>query len=267
MNMNVNILPWHTALSKQTHRKEYAYGEIFPIITPTKSLLPFQIVVPTSVTSITSVKLYTEAGAEFDDITSEIVTAGLEVLTGTDYNIIKYDGTAMGTITTPQGRYYAVMTDGTTTWYSDIFTIVDDLTPYIKLEYYSYENIMFTSGEIDYTEGFKFVAYIQSSIGMPEYPFDEEAEQRDGHTFVEHQISSKKFKFNFLAHEPWLDALRLVRLNDYITITSESESYTLETFLITPKWQEGGYIADVEAEFDCDTVVKKIGAIIYPNES
>jgi len=264
MDFNVSILPWYSAVSKQNHRKDYAYDGVYPLITPDKSLLPFQIVRATSVATISSVKLYTIDGVEFLDITSAMATAGLQIKAFATYDLIVYAGTAMTGVTTPEGRYYAVMTDGTTTWYSEVFNIVASVTNYLKIEYYNRDGIYWVGGHIEYYTGYKNVVYLDTQLGMPEYTFNEEAEERDGHTFVENQISEKKFKFVFIAPEYLLDAMRLIRLNDYITITCKGISYTVETFLITPKWLEGGYLASVEAEFECDTVVKKIGAIYYP---
>ena len=37
------------------------------------------------------------------------------------------------------------------------------------------------------------------------------------------------------------------------------EKYIADSFLITPKWQDQGDLAGVEAEFETDTVIKKIG--------
>ena len=36
-------------------------------------------------------------------------------------------------------------------------------------------------------------------------------------------------------------------------------NYDCDTFLITPEWQEQGNLAKVVAEFETDTVIKKIG--------
>ena len=48
-------------------------------------------------------------------------------------------------------------------------------------------------------------------------------------------------------------------MSDNVIITNKGDEYSADTFLITPKWQEGGFLAAVEAEFQCDTVIKKIG--------
>ena len=56
-----------------------------------------------------------------------------------------------------------------------------------------------------------------------------------------------------------LDVLRFVRMADFARITYHGQSYSLDTFLITPTWEDNGDVAVVEAEFDTATVAKKIG--------
>ena len=48
-------------------------------------------------------------------------------------------------------------------------------------------------------------------------------------------------------------------MSDHIVITSRGETYYADSFLVTPRWQEQGDLAVVEAEFESDTVIKKIG--------
>jgi hypothetical protein len=56
-------------------------------------------------------------------------------------------------------------------------------------------------------------------------------------------------------------------LNDYIRVTTKDDVYDIEKFLITPEWTDDGYLASVEVEFECDTVVKKIAkGSYYTNE-
>lgn len=48
-------------------------------------------------------------------------------------------------------------------------------------------------------------------------------------------------------------------MSDFVTVYSQGRKYDCDTFLITPKWQTQGNLASVECEFECATVVKKIG--------
>lgn len=260
-NNNLSILPFYTALGDQNHRKDYAFGAVHPLITPEKSLLPFQIIRDTRNAVVTSVLLKNFDGSTFADITSDMLSGGLTVVryASLGYDVIVYPCTSLFSTATPEGQYYAELTDGTQTWYSEVFTIVKNLSNYLKIEYYDMYNLTFDGGCIDYTTSFKNVAYLCTQLGMPDYSFEEEVEKRDGFQFIEKQISEKVYKFNFIAPEYLCDALRLVRMSDYITVTSKGKTYNVDSFLITPKWQDGGLYAAVEAEFECNTIVKKVG--------
>ena len=168
------------------------------------------------------------------------------------------------------GQYYAVMSDGTNTWYSEVFTVVQDLEGYLKLEWWDNQDFIMDAGaiiykyrppraEIDFQ--FKNVLYLDSNLAKPEYPFEEEGETRDGYFFPIKQISEKRYRFKFFASEYLLDVMRFIRMADNAQITYHGQTYNLDTFLITPQWEDNGDVASVEAEFDTATVAKKIPSL------
>ena len=161
------------------------------------------------------------------------------------------------------GQYYATISDGTQTWYSEIFTVVNDIEPYLKIVWWDNEDFTMDAGTIvyKYANGTQFrnVLYLQADIAKPEYPFEEEGETRDGYFFPTKQISEKHYRFSFLASEYLLDVMRFIRMADYAHIEKNGQIYNLDTFLITPDWEDNGDVAAVEAEFDTATVAKKIG--------
>lgn len=90
-------------------------------------------------------------------------------------------------------------------------------------------------------------------------------EKRDGYEYPTKQISSKTYRFSFFATEFLLDALRFIRMADHIVITNDEKTYNASAFLITPEWEKEGDVAGVDAQFQTDTVAKKIGlAYIRP---
>lgn len=261
-NNNLYILPFYDTVLKQNHRKDYSFGETFALFTPDRTILPFQIVRPTGPSSISHVLLRYPDGTLYANITTAMIDTGLEIVpfASDGYDIIKYRGILpMGAITTPEGRWYLEIYDGANTWYSDIFTIVLDMECYLKISYSDVSDIELSFGRIDFSDNFQFHVYLPTQVGYPEYTFEEEVENRDGYTFVEKQISEKVYKFKFVAPEYLLDAMRLIRMMDIIEIYCKGETYNVEQFLLTPKWEDGGYLASVEVEFHCDTVIKKIG--------
>lgn len=257
-NNNLSPLPWYSSLDYQSHRKDYAFGQIYPLITPDKKLLPFQVIREHRANAITEFKLYKEDGTFFLDITADISSIGLSIISYTDYDVIVYNGLLPMAITTPEGRYYAVMKDGVDTWYSEIFNIVNSVDDLLLLEYWNADNLYYAAGHIDYSTNYRNMLYLKAQLWKPEYNFEEEASKRDGYTFISKQVSEKIYKFNFIAPEFLCDALRVAKLHDYIRITSKGITYNVEDFLTTVSWQEEGYLANIEVEFETDTVIKKI---------
>lgn len=262
-NNNISVLPWYTSIEQQNHRKSYAYGTIYPLFTPKRTLLPFQIMRNTSSRNITSAQLYDKNGVLFADITTALKETGLQIVpfASLGYDVIVYPSLLPFAIDTPDGIYYARMTDGVNVWYSEMFTIVGDLSGYLKIEWYDVENFVFDAGQIVYQNPkFHNVLYLCTELGKPEYTFEEEGETRDGYFFSEKQISEKTYRCMALAPEYLCDVMRFIRMSDKVFVTDKyGRQYDCDTFLITPKWQTQGDLASVEIEFETATVAKKIG--------
>ena len=262
-NNNISVLPWYTSIEQQNHRKSYAYGTIYPLFTPKRTLLPFQIMRNTSSRDITMAQLYDKNGVLFADITTALKETGLQIVpfASLGYDVIVYPSLLPFAIDTPDGIYYARMTDGVNGWYSEMFTIVGDLSGYLKIEWYDVENFVFDAGQIVYQNPkFHNVLYLCTELGKPEYTFEEEGETRDGYFFSEKQISEKTYRCMALAPEYLCDVMRFIRMSDKVFVTDKyGRQYDCDTFLITPKWQTQGDLASVEIEFETATVAKKIG--------
>lgn len=262
-NNNISVLPWYTSIEQQNHRKSYAYGTIYPLFTPKRTLLPFQIMRNTSSRNITGAQLYDKNGVLFADITTALKETGLQIVpfASLGYDVIVYPSLLPFAIDTPDGIYYARMTDGVDVWYSEMFTIVGDLSGYLKIEWYDVENFVFDAGQIVYQNPeFHNVLYLSTELGKPEYTFEEEGETRDGYFFSEKQISEKTYRCMALAPEYLCDVMRFIRMSDKVFVTDKyGRQYDCDTFLITPKWQTQGDLASVEIEFETATVAKKIG--------
>lgn len=262
-NNNISVLPWYNTLGEQNHRKSYAYGAIYPLIAPADILLPFQIMRPTRSNGITSVMLLDKTGTTVANITQPMIEAGLQVVRfqTLGYDVILYPATLPMPINMLDGIYYMRLSDGVQTWYSEMFTVVQDVSGYVKVQWWDIENLVFDAGQIVYTNPtYKNTLYLCTELGKPEYEFEEEGQDRDGYFFPEKQISTKKYKCTILAPEYLCDVMRFIRMADYIRVRDKYDNvYNCDTFLITPKWQTQGDLASVEIEFKTDTVVKKIG--------
>lgn len=262
-NNNISVLPWYTSINEQNHRKSYAYGAIYPLFAPADRSLPFQIIRNTRSNDVTSVVLYEKTGKQVANITTYMKETGLQIVRfqTLGYDVILYPSILPMPLNQLDGIYYMTLSDGVQTWYSEMFTVVQDVSGYLKIEWWDIENLVFDAGQIVYQNpAFKNALYLCTELGKPDYEFEEDGEERDGYFFPEKQISVKTFKCTILAPEFLCDVMRFIRMADYIHITDKyGREYDCDTFLITPKWQTQGDLASVEIEFQTNTVVKKIG--------
>ena len=262
-NNNISVLPFYTSIDEQNHRKSYAYGKIYPLFAPADMLLPFQIIRNTRANDVTSVVLYDKTGKQVADITTNMKETGLQIVRFQSfrYDVILYPSILPMPLNQLDGIYYMTLSDGVQTWYSEMFTVVQDVSAYLKIQWWDVENLVFDAGQIVYTEpNYKNTLYLCTELGKPEYEFEEDGEERDGYFFPEKQIPVKTYKCTILAPEYLCDVMRFIRMADYIHITDKyGREYDCDTFLITPKWETQGDLASVEIEFKTNTVVKKIG--------
>lgn len=257
-NNNLSVLPFYNSLDEQNHRKSYAYGAIYPLYTPIGKVPPFQVLL-SSAASPSSITLYKADGTSVDSVTMSVTVKSF-----TGYAVMLWDGTGTVSAVSAEGQYYLAMSVGNTTIYSDIFTVVSNISAYTKVEWYDLEDLVMEGCRIVYDLGnsqyFKNFVYLNTELGKPEYEFEEEGETRDGLFFPEKMISEKTYKMTFLASEYMCDVMRFVRMSDKVKVTDKyGRNYQCDTFLITPKWETQGDLASVEVEFQTNVVAKRIG--------
>lgn len=260
-NNNFSVLPWYTSLEQQNARKWWVYGRKYPLYTPAGYILPFQLIVPhTTTPSITSVALYEgNTGQLIGEYGADFSTNGLTIKQFEDYDVVVFPGSGAIFGSMENGRYYLSMVVNGDTYYSEIFTVVNDIEPYLEIEWWNVEDLVMDAGIIVYTEPtFRNKIFLPADIAKPDYLFEEEGETRDGYFFPTKQISEKRYRFNFFAPEYLLDVMRFIRMSDYVKIYKNGQTYNADTFLITPEWEAEGDVAVVSAEFDTNTVAKKI---------
>ena len=284
---NLSIIPFYDSLDEQDFRKAWAYGEVFTLPVSCDVLVPFHFSVRTSADILSVVKIdvfrrcsegvpFYDSG-HFDESFSldfnvfggagdtywlnKFTAAGLHWSQRGAYYVFYFDanGDSLGL---PAGQYYLkfYLSDGSIK-YSDMFTCVPEatLSKYTRLEWENESNISYGSGIIP--AGLTQWVYLDTDIGMPEYPFEEEGESRGGYFFPIKQISYKLYKFNFISPEYLCDALRIVRMSDEVTITDPlGRDYDVSSFTLNdPEWLEQGHYANVNCEFTTDTVIKVVG--------
>lgn len=283
---NISPLPFYADLQQQHHRKSYAFGQIYPLMISGDSLLPFQFMVDigspgfggsfsSDFNNDFSITSSNRAGLVINDVllhffnTSRAVSIlgpmnanGLTISNLSSGPIlVKYPGEKSIADISREGLYYIEFQTSQGPIYSDIFVSSNNLSNCIKLIYYNSYSLNMPKGLIDFSNDFKFVCYLDTIIGKPEYIFEETVSERGGYSFVESQISKKVYRFTCLAPEYLCDALRIIRLCNNKHILSDSGSYDLFSFSMMPKWEEQGDLASVECEFETDTVIVNIGNI------
>ena len=262
-NNNLSVLPWYDSIERQNARKWWVYNKVYPLFTPAGFMLPFQVMREHRTNEIVSFRIYKRDNSLVGDFTQVMKETGLKVINpigAREIDVIVYSGLLPAFTKFANGQYNAVMSDGVQTWYSEMFTIVNDISGYLKLEWWDVDDFYMDEGVIIYKSPlFRNKLYLCADIAKPEYIFEEDGETRDGYFFPAKQISEKRYHFTFLASEYLLDVMRFVRMADYAQITKNEQVYKLDTFLITPEWEDNGDVASVDAEFDTATVAKKIG--------
>ena len=259
VNNNISPLPFYDNIALQNHRKSYAFGQVYPLITYKNMLLPFQVVLSGG-SSIGRARIYNFNTGTYIDISTSIEEAGLTLKSYVGFKVLKYPGTLPIVEIKHEGYYYlAIQINGLGTIYSDVFSVTNRVDDYLLLEYRNSYNFELKNGMVDFSDNFKFKCYLDTQIGRPEYDFEEEATERMGYSFIESQVSKKIYKFTFIAPEYLCDALRIVRLCEDKKIISKSQVYDLTTFTMEPDWEDQGDLASVECEFETDTVIANIG--------
>lgn len=265
-NNNLNPLPWYTSIDQQNHRKSYVYGEIYPLYTMANFMLPWQV--QTSLVDVESyyIDIYNDDGTLYHSLTAQEKAQNVSIVSMTEMSYVVFVPTFPVATNQPDGRYYATLRIDTlndsVTYYSEVYTVVHSLYNFLKIEWYDATNLYYEGGQINYSSklNYKNHIYLPTELGKPEYTFEETGEDRDGFYFPEKQLSEKTYRFNFLAPEYMLDAMRIIRLSDYVIITDQfGVEYKADKFLMTPKWTQNGDLAQVEVEFQTNTVIKKIG--------
>ena len=255
INNNFNVLPFYDSLQKQNSKKWYSFGQHYPLICPNNTILPFQFITDSEVTVSSNIEAVNVHSGKVTNLgVKPSVSKGTQA--DATYYIVKMVETTISAM--PEGLHYLRINTNKGYLYSEEFTYNVNHEECIKIEYWNENTLNFNSGEINFDDDFRFILYIPSTIGKPEYEFEEELTKRLGYKFIESQTSNKIYKFNFLAPEYICDAMRLIRLCDYIKLTTKFDTFNALSFAYEPKWQDNGDLAAVDVEFDTDCIIQKL---------
>jgi hypothetical protein len=260
---NFSPLAFRKKESKATYEKWYAFGKNYAIPASANTLTPFQ---------------FTELNIPvFDPDTIEVEAVNEETGEGTKTGVyVSFDvmpehggvlyvspGKNSFREALPQGTYRARFSIGDQVYISTPFCVIPGIetsSKYLLIEYWNDEKIVYPDGFI--TTGanndFRYQMYVPATICKPKYEFEEELTKRAGYKFLELQTSTKVYAFTFVAPEFICDAMRLIRLSDYIRISHDGEYYNALNFEFDVDWQEQLYLAAVDCQFETDSIIQKL---------
>lgn len=271
----ISPLKFYDDISKQCHRKSFAYNHISPLITPIHHIPPFQFVLgknPITLHSVYAVNAKTGAVLGPTNQKTKLESTGFSIQSLGGYYVAIYSDWMPANVFNHEGEYYLEFTfseqiGGNSVqkkYASEVFCVTNSLSDCLLIEYWNSGNRNFylKNGVVIFPDNFKFKLYLKSELGKPEYEFEEEATKRLGYTFIESQVSKKVYKFNTVVPEFICDAMRIIRLCSDKTIHCRGEEYEAITFEVETEWQTQGDLASVTCTFETDNIVTSLGGFV-----
>nr|UVX39677.1 MAG: hypothetical protein [Bacteriophage sp.] len=260
---NFSPLAFRKKESKATYEKWYAFGKNYAIPASANTLTPFQFTelnIPVFDPDTIEVEAVNE---ETGEATKTGVYVSFDVMPEHGGVLYVSPGKNSFREALPQGTYRARFSIGDEVYISTPFCVIPGIetsSKYLLIEYWNDEKIAYPGGFI--TTGanndFKYQMYVPATICKPKYEFEEELTKRAGYKFLELQTSTKVYAFTFVAPEFICDAMRLIRLSDYIRISHDGEYYNALNFEFDVDWQEQLYLAAVDCQFETDSIIQKL---------
>lgn len=260
---NFSPLAFRKKESKATYEKWYAFGKNYAIPASANTLTPFQFTelnIPVFDPDTIEVDVVNE---ETGEATKTGVYVSFDVMPEHGGVLYVSPGKNSFREALPQGTYRARFSIGDQVYISTPFCVIPGIetsSKYLLIEYWNDEKIVYPDGFI--TTGtnndFRYQMYVPATICKPKYEFEEELTKRAGYKFLELQTSTKVYAFTFVAPEFICDAMRLIRLSDYIRISHDGEYYNALNFEFDVDWQEQLYLAAVDCQFETDSIIQKL---------
>lgn len=260
---NFSPLAFRKKESKATYEKWYAFGKNYAIPASANTLTPFQFTelnIPVFDPNTIEVEVINE---ETGEMKKSGVYVSFDVMPEHGGVLYVSPGKNSFREALPQGTYRARFSIGDEVYISTPFCVIPGIetsSKYLLIEYWNDEKIAYPDGFI--TTGanndFRYQMYVPATICKPKYEFEEELTKRAGYKFLELQTSTKVYAFTFVAPEFICDAMRLIRLSDYIRISHDGEYYNALNFEFDVDWQEQLYLAAVDCQFETDSIIQKL---------
>ena len=247
-------LPFYSSAPTKQERKQ-----VCPIYSPCNTFIPFQLRTSSTVATAITAELYDDSNTRVMVLPTLPPYLKTVVDSVDGKVVILFNGVDLGLNLTVGVRYIKITMSGIS-YYSDLITVVDDIDSFLKLEWSSASNLVTPKGTIfSDTGSYKNIVYLQTTVSNPDYEFSEIASKREGYYFIEKQTSHKVFNFVATVTEETCDAINFARLADFVKVTSNGKTYTVNDLQVEMEWQEQGYVASITCKFKTNTLAKRIG--------
>lgn len=232
--MNLFTFPFYSTLAQQSR---FLGCQQVPnaLPAPQSRWLPFVLKLPVSGQGLDCVRIFR---AQTDTLYKTVSSTAFSYDAYSDgqQDYIFYYGGIVANLNLPCDEYYLEVQG----YYSEVFTVIGDLTSFLRCEWKSKGGI--------YQTGFSNLLYLDATIAEPTYKIDEEGEEDAEGNFVALRTRVEKtLKLDTgLLPEFLVDALAGIALHDTRHIGRYLEANTLK---VTPTWNKKGCAATVEITF------------------
>ena len=220
MSKNLNtVFPFYQSLAEQNINKEYVDTDC-ALVCERNRLLPFQLRRLKDATGLTNVtlKIYDAA----DDTIEQTLTPGTFLDWGSisgdpTYDYLSYNGTLLSSNLSLGKTYYIILYDGTSSWYSERFSVRAAMTDFMLLTF------QFATPLNNMIPLYDFKLYINQVLKVPEYPRFDDAEEKDGIKIYRSQVMQKANIIRLLSIPEYLvDALMMLPMVDTISLALQN---------------------------------------------
>lgn len=268
--------PWYDALQKQNRFRENCGSTCdFELITPRSSLLPFQFRREKSATLLTRWQIMYLSDTEALDITRNITLVNAKTVEGNDYFF--YGGEALQVdlepgntqaLDLPPGKYYSVLSAGSETYYSEVFTIpekpfsaVESVNiPYLKIEWTNPGDLrpILYNTATGFRPAFKNVLYLDTFVTTSEPRLEEETiEDGNGTEIPIFQKLAIEYRFSVVAPDYIKLALAALQIHKTVKITTPKGVRVgdVARFSSVPTVEDDGCLSTLDCVFEQDIVL------------
>lgn len=248
--MNLKAFPFYSSLQQQSRYTVPNAVDAAPLYAPNNRLLPFTIVKPTDGKLIDCFNIYHSTGQLAHSIPgNQVAYESFSAPDGNDY--VFYYGATLP-VTLNCGSYYAEVLG----WYSEVFSVVPDLSQLLKIEWRNDTNI----AGVLYQTGFIQRCYLNTELSEPETKTEDEGAEDGYGNFVPTLVKLQRFlKFEAGLLAPFLaDALQALPLHNNVTVGSYTK---VKEITAKPDYPVDGYgmLAVISIEFaESEPIISKV---------